>query len=265
MFYVYEWYRSDLNLPYYVGKGKGKRAYEEKRNKFTDRVSQFLKNNNIRKEIRIIAKFQTEEAALAFEIERIAFWWWLKDFDILTNQTVGGEGVSGYKHGPEQLEKMSRASKGKPKSESFRKKISEDNWTKRPGSSKKLKALWTADRKAQLSLKMSGQNNPMYGTKGPLAPAYGRVNNDNQREAARRTGLLRTGPNNPNYGKKTSEETRVKLSRSNVGKKRSEETKLKMRKPRSPEGKAAIAASNRARAELKRAAKLLEGSLSCPC
>jgi hypothetical protein len=46
-----------------------------------------------------------------------------------------------------------------------------------------------------------------------------------------------------------------KLSKSNRGKKRSEETKRNMRKPRSEAGKAAIAASNRARAEKKRAEK----------
>lgn len=94
MFYVYEWYRSDLNLPYYIGKGKEKRAYDLKRNKHTDVVTRYLSKNGIRRDVRIIAYFKTEEAAFDFEIERIAFWWHLKDHEILTNQTMGGEGAA---------------------------------------------------------------------------------------------------------------------------------------------------------------------------
>ena len=103
----------------------------------------------------------------------------------------------------------------------------------------------------------------MFGRSGKLAPAYGRTNNDNQREAARKTGLKNKGENNPNYGKVTPDDVRVKLSVSNVGQKRSEETKQKMRKPKSEAGRAAIAASNKARAEKKRLEKaaLLEGAV----
>jgi hypothetical protein len=256
MYYVYEWVRSDLNLPYYVGKGKGKRAYDLNRNKFTDCVTKHLINNGLRRDVRIIAHFETEEAALEFEVERIAFWWHLKDHDVLTNQTLGGEGVSGYKHGPEQKEKMSKASKGKPKSESTRKKMAKNNWTKQPGASKIFARSWTEERREKYSQRMRGPNNHMHGKVCALAPAFGRINNDNQREAARKLGLSRTGENNPNYGKTPSAETIAKLSASNRGQKRSEETKNKMRKPRSPEGKAAIAASNRARAEKKRVEKI---------
>lgn len=262
MFYVYEWYRADLNLPYYIGKGKGKRAYDLKRNKHADTVTKYLTSNGIRREVRIIAYFLTEEAALNFEIERIAFWGYLKEQKILTNQTIGGEGVSGYKHGPEQKIKMSLASKGKAKSAETRKKMSLNNWTRKPQASEILSSIWTEDRRKNISFRNSGENNPMFGRKGPLSPAYGRINNDNQREAARKNGLKRTGANNPNYGKKTSDETKEKLSLSNRGQTRSEETKEKMRKPRSEAGKAAIAASNRARAEKKRAEKaahLLKG------
>jgi hypothetical protein len=98
MYYVYEWYRMDLNLPYYIGKGKDKRAYALKRNRHADYVTNYLISNGIRREVRIIAKFKTEEMALAYEIERIAFWWYLKEHDILTNETLGGEGFSGGKH-----------------------------------------------------------------------------------------------------------------------------------------------------------------------
>lgn len=111
MFYVYEWVRSDLNLPYYIGKGKGARAYDLKRNKFTDKVTNFLLNNGFAQEIRILAYFVTEDEAFDFEKERIAFWWYLKDHDILTNQTLGGEGFTGGRHTPEFLKKLCSAAK----------------------------------------------------------------------------------------------------------------------------------------------------------
>jgi len=119
--YVYEWIRSDLNLPYYIGKGAGKRAYELKRNDDTNDVTQFLLENNIGREIRIIAHFVTEEAAFEYEKERIAFWWYLKDHDILTNKTKGGDGAASGDLNPQ----------------------------KRP------------EARARVSVQMSGENNPM--------------------------------------------------------------------------------------------------------
>jgi hypothetical protein len=102
----------DLNLPYYVGKGVRERAHDLTRNYHTDCVTKYLANNGIRRDIRIIARFATHEAAIEFEMERISFWWDLKDQGILTNQTKGGEGALGYRHSPEQIQKMSDAKKG---------------------------------------------------------------------------------------------------------------------------------------------------------
>ena len=234
MHYVYEWVRSDLNLPYYIGAGKGNRAHQLKRNKHTNYVTNYLLDNGIRREVRIIAYFSTDKAAKQFEVERIAYYWYLKDHDILTNQTLGGDGVSGD------------VNKG------------DNNCMRNP----KIAAANAAARRGIPNDNVKGSKNGMYGRRGELSPAFGRTNGEKQREAARKTGLKNKGENNPNYGKTPNEETKEKLSASNRGQKRSEETKLKMRKPRSPEGKAAIAASNRARAERKRsekAARLLNG------
>jgi hypothetical protein len=99
MYYVYEWFRMDLNLPYYIGKGKGRRAFELTRTTpHTNTVTEFLVRNGIKREVRVIAYFKSEEAAFAYEKERIAFWWYLKEHNVLTNQTLGGEGISGFSH-----------------------------------------------------------------------------------------------------------------------------------------------------------------------
>lgn len=246
----------DLNLPYYIGKGVGKRANELKRNKDADDVTEYLLKNGIRREVRIVGKFVTHKEALNFEIERIAYWWYLKDHDVLTNKSKGGEGPWGYKHGPEQLDKMSKASKGKSKSPEHCNNIS--------NGLKGRDAPWCTGENHWMHGKgflVSGENNPMYGKSGPLSPAFGKPTSEKQKAAVRKTGLKNKGENNPNFGKVTSDEVREKLRASNVGKTRSEEAKVKMRKPRSPEGRAAIAASNRARAEKKRSEK--QEMLSC--
>lgn len=240
----------DLNLPYYIGKGVGKRANQLKRNKDADDVTEYLLKNGIRRDVRIVGRFVTHKEALNFEIERIAYWWYLKDHDVLTNKSKGGEGPWGYKHGAEQLEKMSNASKGKSKSKEHCANISKGQ--------KGRKSPWCAGENHWMYGKgflVSGKNNPMFGKSGPLAPAYGKTTSEKQKAAARETGLKNKGENNPNFGKVTPDDVREKLRTSNAGQSRSEETKIKMRKPKSPEGRAAIAASNRARAEKKRLEK----------
>jgi hypothetical protein len=219
---------SDLNLPYYVGKGKGNRAYSLKRYKDTNKVTNYLISNGIKREVRILAKFYTHDAAINYEIERIAYLWYLKEHHILTNVTPGGDGVRG---------ECISGDKNCMKNPAIVAKISgENHWMHGKG------------------YLISGKNNPMFGRKGELAPRYGNKNSNKQKEAARETGLKNKGENNPNYGKVTSPETRAKLSASNVGQKRSEKAKANMRKPKSELGRAAIAASNKRRAELKRLA-----------
>lgn len=76
------------------------------------------------------------------------------------NITIGGEGVSGYKHTEETKKKMSQALKGennpnygKPCSEQTKKKISKANKGKRR----------TEEVRKKLSETHSGENNPNYG------------------------------------------------------------------------------------------------------
>jgi len=104
-FYTYAYLRED-RTPYYIGKGKGNRAYrkykgEIKLPKDKSRII-FLKQNI------------TEEEAFKHEIYMIAVFG-RKDLGtgILRNKTNGGEGNSGWKMPDETKQKIGKIHKGK--------------------------------------------------------------------------------------------------------------------------------------------------------
>ena len=116
-YYTYAYLRED-KTPYYIGKGKGNRAYKKHRKgigvpKDKSRII-FLKQN------------LTEEEAFRHEIYMIAVFG-RKDLGtgILHNLTDGGDGASGYVFSEETKRKLSEAKKGKKHSEETRRKQSE--------------------------------------------------------------------------------------------------------------------------------------------
>jgi len=93
-FYVYEHWRLDRDECFYVGKGKGNRAYRmSNRNSHHKAIQAKLIRIGSSMEVRVVADGLTNEEAILLEIERISFW---KDAGAdLTNMTDGGEGATG--------------------------------------------------------------------------------------------------------------------------------------------------------------------------
>lgn len=104
MYYVYAYLRKD-ETPYYIGKGKGKRAYAENHN---------LNVPKDKSKIVFLETNLTEIGSLALE-RRYIRWYGRKDIGtgILRNRTDGGEGASGLKHTEESKLKISKKNKGK--------------------------------------------------------------------------------------------------------------------------------------------------------
>jgi hypothetical protein len=133
-FYVYVYLRED-GTPYYVGKGRGIRAWTKSKNEVgkptsNDRIS-ILKANLSENE--------------AFDLEKLTILLYgRKDLNtgLLRNKTAGGDGVSGYKYSTEQCsirgQAISKAKKGK---------------------------LFTAEHKLNLSISHRGKPSPLKGTK----------------------------------------------------------------------------------------------------
>lgn len=103
-FYVYQYLRED-GTPYYIGKGKNKRAYVNNRT---------IKRPVDQNRIQIIKDQLTEISAFQLEIELIAKYG-RKDLGtgILRNLTNGGEGVSGRINSQESIEKRAKSNTGK--------------------------------------------------------------------------------------------------------------------------------------------------------
>lgn len=119
-FYIYEHWRPDKNVCFYVGKGYGSRAQcMAGRNWRHQRVQDVLKSLGMKVEIRLAITGLTGIAAIAKEIERIAYYGRRN----LVNMTDGGEGPMGRKATAVQRAAVSAANKGKPKSPEHRAKL----------------------------------------------------------------------------------------------------------------------------------------------
>lgn len=116
-YYVYAYKHPSTNVPFYIGKGHAERAMFHSRYA----ASNFFKNKHfkhtilkIRRElsrepvVELLADNLTEADALALEIELIKQYGrkLIDPNGVLCNLTLGGDGVSGYKHTEESKRKM---------------------------------------------------------------------------------------------------------------------------------------------------------------
>ena len=137
-YYTYAYLRED-KTPYYIGKGRGKRAYDKRR---------AIKPPTDKSRILFLKKGLTEAEAFKHEVYMI-FVLGRKDLGtgILRNLTNGGEGSSGHTKSEESKKKIGEAHSGVPKTEEHKKKISETN-----------------------TGMFAGEKNPNYGNTGALNP-----------------------------------------------------------------------------------------------
>lgn len=224
LFYVYEHWRPDKDICFYVGKGKGRRAYIFDRCKHYNRIVAKLARLGMCVEVRLVQSGLEESVAFALEVLRIAFW---RSVGVqLTNQTNGGEGASGCVKTEETKRKNSESHKGRKNNKNTIRLMQ-----------MAAQARWDADRvngnieRKNLSEKHSGKTIPL--------------------EQRLRLSKKLTG-------RKLPEEHKRNIQRGMLASnyKQSEETKAKRRVPKSPELAAVLSARFKALNKLRIGKKL---------
>ena len=160
-FYVYEHWRLDRDECFYVGKGRGRRAYDMKNNR--NRMHGFVVDKMSREgfavEVRIVRSGLSQEDAFKLEIERISFWK-MQGVDLcnILPGGLGGPTWTGKRHSEETKKKMSLAAKGnvgrkgQPLTPEHKKRIGEAQI----GNKKSLGYKHTDEEKARRAKIMSG-------------------------------------------------------------------------------------------------------------
>ena len=196
-FYVYAYLRED-QTPYYIGKGKGKRAWE--------------KNHgvNLPDESRIVMIKTNLSQQEAFDLEvNLIEQYGRKDLGtgILRNRTNGGEGTAGLKQTDEHKSKISKALKG-----IVRGPCSDE---RKQHLSKVLSGRAKSDEtKRKLSRAHNTNSNPVGAKRSEETKQKMRQSQLGKKHSADTRELMsiqRKGRPSPNKGKAMSEETKQKI------------------------------------------------------
>lgn len=206
-FYIYEHWRPDKDMCFYVGKGSGRRIKKHSRewNTHHGRILKKLERLGMCVEVRLVAGGLTEENAFIMEIERIAFW---RGAGIkLTNQTAGGEGCT--KPSLAVREKMRLAKLGKPQSpENAHRSRTQNIGKKMPAEAvERVRLLLTG----RVHTKEAVANMRAAQLANPTMPSH-----------IEKLRLLNTG-------RKQTEEHKAKVKAALLGIKRTPETRARMR------------------------------------
>lgn len=208
LFYVYEHWRPDTGACFYVGKGHDDRAYKFRRNKYHKHIVKKLARAGLKPDVHIVKSGLDESAALALEVERIAYW--KAQGVTLANITNGGEGVCGLKHSEETRVKI-RAKRAQQKivcSEETREKISRAQ----RGIPKPM------ERRLAQSRTMTGRKMPEV-TRAALRAANA---------GSKRTAEARARMSAAQRGHATSDQARANMRAAHLGKLLPAETRRKM-------------------------------------
>lgn len=141
IFYVYEHWRLDKDECFYVGEGKGNRAYSSKsRNAHWKAIVAKLERIGSGYEVRLVATGLSQKEAFDLEIERISFWDDKVDLaNILPGGQNGGGGMRGKRHSAQTIEKMKNAQKGRIITQEAKEKLRIANIGKKASEKAKLK------------------------------------------------------------------------------------------------------------------------------
>lgn len=193
-FYVYEHWRGDKNVCFYVGKGTARRAWNMRsRSEHHKHITEKLPGQ-IR--VIIVADDLPESSAFALEIARIAHW--KAEGHPLVNSTDGGEGASGLVMSEQTKRSISAKHKGKKLSQEHRSALSAAQKRRFENPTEREKVIARNTGREQTLETITKRSAKLFGRKMPkeFCEAIG----DRMR------------------GRAVSEATRVKLRAANLGK-----------------------------------------------
>jgi len=224
-FYTYVHSRASDNKPFYVGKGKSKRAHDVVgRNRHWSSV---VAKHGLK--VNIAAEWPTEVEA--FEHEKFLILCFRDMKMPLVNMTDGGEGLSGYKYSPEHRERQRISSTGRKHKQETRSKISEAN-KGRSFTNETLNRMSAAAKiraaTPEFIARNTGENNPM--KRSEIAERSGAAQRGKKLtdEHKLKISIAGKGRIGANKGKTFGPDVRAKMSAAGKGRPKSEEHKRKI-------------------------------------